>query len=273
MKLTEKEGTDSVSRWHHVILSASPRFGTLLLCLSTCLLLGITVSVWIAFLGMPQRGYRGALDVEMNCPTPQFLSKWSEYGLLEPNGECVWTQKHRRALVDDEWGGILRLSQGRAFKPNDDSDVQIVSRIGDAIGVQPIEGSALFLQRTGWPLRCFEGGFYFDGSGIGNHHRDILTKYETLSLSRVKHVDMTFDNWWSDADVMGMRPIIIPLLLNGLFYAIVPVLGFLLFIIARADDRLAENKCARCGYNLAQVDHERCPECGMDAWNRSEGQA
>ncbi|MCH8824251.1 MAG: hypothetical protein IH984_12200 [Planctomycetes bacterium] len=69
--------------------------------------------------------------------------------------------------------------------------------------------------------------------------------------------------------ILATRPIWLGFILNTIFYAAILCLIILGLFKLRCTIRRKHGHCIKCGYDLRNVEHEKCPECGARTWRES----
>ena len=70
--------------------------------------------------------------------------------------------------------------------------------------------------------------------------------------------------------ILPLRPLLLGLLLNTIFYSVIVWLLTLGPFTARRFIRSKRGRCIKCGYDLRNVEHEKCPECGKELGEKAK---
>jgi hypothetical protein len=110
-----------------------------------------------------------------------------------------------------------------------------------------------YCTETGWPMRCWWSARFVTGRGHGS-----------VQIQEARQVKLP--KWLGSllgvtAMPIGVRPW--PFVVNSLFFAAIPCVGWLSVVGLRRVRRGRAGRCVGCGYDMAGLPKDNpCPECG-----------
>ena len=161
-----------------------------------------------------------------------------------------------------------------------DSLLILGDRSGEAVFQEDPSGQSTFgasinakmdratLVRTGWPWRSGAGERWDLGISLMTPFPMLGYKVTTWRDADLQTSAVSFDRptWLGGSSfrLLPLRPIWPGFAINTLFYAVLLCLFTLGPVTTRRLIRRKRGLCIKCGYDLRHVEHEACPECGVE---------
>lgn len=115
--------------------------------------------------------------------------------------------------------------------------------------------------RVGWPRPCLARHTWLSfgknipsgyGFAAGQDERGLVVLPQNGMFAGFRERRLPIEAVWPG------------LILNTLFFAVILWLLWSALFAARRIIRRNRGRCIKCGYNLSHVEHEVCPECGVE---------